>query len=115
MSISVLVARDNHDAADSLALFLRVLGYQAAVTYNARQALAAALATPPDYLLADDLALARAARKHAALDATVLVAVTEHAHPARRSQALAAGYQHCVTLDELPTVLLPSWLTRAGG
>jgi CheY-like chemotaxis protein len=105
MTLSVLVAGD-----DSLARKLRELGYRVAVAYDARQALAAALAAPPDYLLADDLALARAVRKHAALDATVLVAVTGSAH---RAQALAAGYQHCVTPDKLPRVLLPPWLTRA--
>jgi CheY-like chemotaxis protein len=110
MPVSVLVAHDNRDA---LALLLRVLGYRVAVTSDARQALAAALGSPPDYLLAglaDGPALAREVRRHPALNATVLVAVSD---PAHRAQALAAGFHHCVSPAELHKVLLPPWLTRA--
>jgi CheY-like chemotaxis protein len=114
MTLSVLVAHDDRDDADALALMLRVLGYRVGVTYDARQALAAALAAPPDYFLAwpdpEGCALAREVRRHAALNATILVAVTGSGDPA---QATAAGFQHCVRPDELQQALPPPWLTRA--
>jgi DNA-binding response OmpR family regulator len=95
----VLVVDDNRDAADALAVLLRLEGYEVAVAYGGREALAAALARPPVLMLVDlgmpDLdgcALAREVRRHPELAATRLVAVSGFADPAHQAAALDAGF-----------------------
>src|SRR5215471_14596530 len=50
---SVLVAEDNRDAADSLAIFLRLRGYTVRVVHSGPAAVMAALAHPPDCAIID--------------------------------------------------------------
>jgi CheY-like chemotaxis protein len=51
--LRVLVVDDNRDAADSLALLLKLWGYQPAVAYDGPSALALASADPPAAALLD--------------------------------------------------------------
>src|SRR5687768_15966093 len=50
---SVLVIDDNHDAADSLALLLRVWGFDVRVTYSGKEGLEVARSYQPDCVLSD--------------------------------------------------------------
>ena len=50
MSLRLLVAEDNVDAADSLAILLRLEGYVVVTAYDGRQAVEKALAFHPDVL-----------------------------------------------------------------
>jgi DNA-binding response OmpR family regulator len=116
MPANIHICDDNRDAADSLALLLRLQGFDVAVTYDGQQALAAALGCPPAVMLIDlalpkldGYDLAREVRKHAALSATVLAAVTGWADPSHRALAREAGYHHFlvkpIEFDELQKVL----------
>jgi CheY-like chemotaxis protein len=100
MVFRVLIVEDNPDGADSLAVFLRMSGFDVRVAYSGREGVEAALTDPPDALLCDinmpevdGFAVARRVRD--ALPAPpLLVAVT-----ARREQDLLrpageAGFDH---------------------
>jgi CheY-like chemotaxis protein len=51
--LSVLVVDDDPDTADSLAALLGLAGHRARAAYSAAEALAAAVAEPPDVVLLD--------------------------------------------------------------
>ena len=100
MDFRVLIVEDNPDGADSLAMFLRMSGFDVRVTYGGEEGVAAALADPPHAVLCDinmpvvdGFAVARQLRE-ALPDPPLLVAVT-----ARREQDLLrpageAGFDH---------------------
>jgi CheY-like chemotaxis protein len=100
MVFRVLIVEDNADGADSLAVFLRMSGFDVRVAYGGREGVEAALADPPDALLCDihmpevdGFAVARRVRD-ALPDPPLLIAVT-----ARREQDLLrpageAGFDH---------------------
>jgi CheY-like chemotaxis protein len=97
----LLVVDDNRDAADALAVLLRLEGYEVAVAYGGREALAAALARPPALMLVDlgmpdfdGFALAQEVRSHPELAATRLVALTGFADPAHQTEASRAGFSY---------------------
>jgi CheY-like chemotaxis protein len=52
---SILVVDDNHDAADTLALFLRLHGHDARAAYGGEQALAIVRDWQPDAAIVDVL------------------------------------------------------------
>jgi CheY-like chemotaxis protein len=89
MGFRVLIVEDNSDGADSLAVFLRMSGFDVRVAYSGREGVAMALADPPDAALCDinmpevdGFAVARRLREELP-DPPLLVAVT-----ARREQDL---------------------------
>jgi DNA-binding response OmpR family regulator len=80
----VLVADDNRDAADSLALLLRAWGYEPAVAYDGPAALALASDGPPAAALLDVIlpgmdgcAVARRLREMADTERALIVALTD--------------------------------------
>jgi signal transduction histidine kinase/CheY-like chemotaxis protein len=97
----VLVVDDNVDAADSLALLLRLEGQEVQVAYEGPSALALAEAGPPALAFLDlgmpkmdGYELARAFRASPALKGTVLVAVTGWGQPEDRQRTREAGFDH---------------------
>src|SRR3954471_23827060 len=89
MVFRVLIVEDNADGADSLAVFLRMSGFDVRVAYSGRDGVEAALSDPPDVLLCDinmpevgGLAVARRLRE-ALPNPPLLIAVT-----ARREEDL---------------------------
>jgi len=100
MSYRVLIVEDNPDGADSLAVFLRMSGFEVRVAYSGAEGVALALADPPDAVLCDinmpevnGFAVARRIRE-ALPEPPLLIAVT-----ARREQDLvrdagSAGFDH---------------------
>src|SRR5207245_11442742 len=82
MGFRVLIVEDNADGADSLAVFLRMSGFDVRVAYSGQDGVDAALANPPNAVLCDinmpgldGFAVARQLRE-AIPDPPLLVAVT---------------------------------------
>jgi PAS domain S-box-containing protein len=97
----VLVVDDNVDAADSLAILLRLLGQEVGVAYDGASALAKAKAEPPAIAFLDlgmpkmdGYELARAFRADPALRRVVLVALTGWGQPEDRQRTREVGFDH---------------------
>jgi CheY-like chemotaxis protein len=113
---------DNPDAADSLALLLRLHGQEVRIAYDAGAALADAEGHPPEIAFldlglpaVDGYELARRFRAHPSLRLVPLVALTGWGQPEDRRRTRDAGFErHLVKpvppgalrqiLDELPGV-----------
>jgi PAS domain S-box-containing protein len=97
--LRLLVVDDNADAADSLAMLLRLHGHRVAVAHDGPTGLARAAAEPPDAALLDlgmpgmdGLELARQFRADPALRGVVLVALTGWGQDADRRRSREAGF-----------------------
>ncbi len=95
----LLVVDDNVDAADSLAMLLRLLGQEVSVAYEGASALAQAQADPPAIAFLDlgmprmdGYELARRLRAHPALQSVVLVALTGWGQPEDRQRTKEVGF-----------------------
>lgn len=100
----VLVVDDNRDGAESLALLLRLLGYDVTVAFDGRSGLSAARARRPDVAVLDiglpgmnGFDLARELRTDAAFGRTRLIAASGYGQEADRQKCLAAGFDHHLT------------------
>jgi PAS domain S-box-containing protein len=97
----VLVVDDNIDAANTLAMLLRLERHEVEVAYDGPSALAKAEAALPAIALLDlgmpemdGYDLARVIRAHPTLKNMVLVAVTGWGQPEDRQRSAAAGFDH---------------------
>jgi PAS domain S-box-containing protein len=97
----VLVVDDNVDAADGLAMLLRLEGQDVQVAYDGASALASAEADPPSLAfldlgmpMMDGYELARAFRARPALAGVVLVALTGWGQPEDRQRTREAGFDY---------------------
>ena len=111
MGRRVLVVDDNRDAADTLARFFRMLGYETAVAYSGEDGLAAFLEQHPAFVFLDiampDLSGLEVARRiraqqgaglHPTQQGTlVMVAVTGFGGESDRRKSLAAGFDAHLT------------------
>ena len=102
--LRVLVADDDADTADSMAVLLKIWGHEAWVVSSGDEALAMAIVLRPDVLLLDvampDLdgfGVARAVRRQPSLDGVLLVAITGYADEAHRQLGARAGFDHYLT------------------
>ncbi len=122
-SCQVVVADDNHDAADSLALLINTLGYPARAVYDGREAVAACKALSPHLMicdiempLADGLEAARRIRANDHRPDLKLVALSALSGELHRRECSAAGFdRHFVKpigIDQLRG-LLASYLGSA--
>jgi PAS domain S-box-containing protein len=108
----VLIVDDNHDAADSLAAMLRLMGCGVRVAYDGPTALEMARHSPPE-LMVVDLAMptvdgyevARRARQAPELSGVVLVALTGWGQPEDRRRSADAGFDHHLTKPADPRAL----------
>jgi CheY-like chemotaxis protein len=110
--LRVLVAEDNHDAADSLALLVRLWGHEVRVAYDGASALTLASAYRPDVVLLDlamprldGYAVARQLRERAEFRATRLVAVTGYADEAHRARSKEEGFDEFLVKPVEPATL----------
>jgi CheY-like chemotaxis protein len=118
----VLVVDDNTDAADSLAMLLRLEGQEVRVAYDGLSALEQAEADPPAIAFLDlgmpkmdGYELARRFRAHPVLRSVVLIALTGWGQPEDRQRTKETGFDcHLVKPVEPEAVhrLLGEW---AGG
>jgi CheY-like chemotaxis protein len=100
----IIVADDNRDAADSLALLLRAMGHEVRVAYDGEEALAAGAELRPEAMIVDigmprangyDVA-SRARRSDWGRGAT-LIALTGWGQSHDKALAAAAGFDHHLT------------------
>jgi PAS domain S-box-containing protein len=114
--LRILVVDDNEDAADSLAMLLRLRGHDVAVANDGPSALEMAAASVPNLVLLDigmpgmdGCEVARRIRKHPALGGVVLAALTGWGQKDDRRRTADAGFDHHlvkpVELDVLATLL----------
>jgi signal transduction histidine kinase/ActR/RegA family two-component response regulator len=97
----VLVVDDNHDAAESLALLLKLMGADVHVAYSGPDALTALRARRPDLALVDigmpgmdGHEVARRIRQQPEFRDVTLVALTGWGQQEDRSRSRAAGFDH---------------------
>ncbi|MFO1468025.1 MAG: response regulator [Steroidobacteraceae bacterium] len=97
----ILVVDDNVDAADSLAMLLRLDGHEVDTAYGAEGALAAVAARPPEIMLLDiglpmmdGYEVARRARALPEGAGVRFIALTGYGQGEDRELALAAGFEH---------------------
>ena len=99
----LLVADDNADSRESLALLLEAEGHQVEAAADGLEALALAKALRPDIAILDigmpglnGYEVARRIRQDPALERTVLIALTGWGHETDRAKALDHGFdRHC--------------------
>jgi signal transduction histidine kinase/CheY-like chemotaxis protein len=109
----ILVADDNHDAADSLALILRAAGHEVHLAYSGLEAWQVASALRPDVLLLDigmpgmsGYELARRVRQEEWGRAVFLLAATGWGQRDDKDRAQAAGFDHHLTKPVNPDQVL---------
>ena len=97
----ILVVDDLADAADSMAMVLRIWGYDAEVSYDGAAALATAAAYRPQVVLMDlglpvmdGLEVARLFLAWAEFRHVVLIALTGYTDQKSRNPAREAGFHH---------------------
>jgi CheY-like chemotaxis protein len=97
-SLRVLVADDNVDTVESLAMLMTTLGHDVRKAYDGLASLEAALDYQPDIMLLDiglpgldGYQLATRIREQAALKDVVLVALIGYGHASARQRSLEAG------------------------
>lgn len=100
MDFRVLIVEDNPDGADSLAMFLRLSGFDVRVAYGGQEGVEAALGDPPNAVLCDinmpyvdGFDVARQLRE-ALPDPPLLVAVTARHEQDLLRPAGEAGFDH---------------------
>jgi len=100
---SVLVVDDNRDAADTMSMLLKALGYRTRTAYDARSALEMLQTSRPDVAILDiglpDMdgrKLARAIRTQYG-DAVALIALTGYGQEQDRDATLDAGFRDHLT------------------
>lgn len=114
----ILVTDDNRDAAESLALLLKIAGHDVHVAYSGSEALTAAAAVSPEFILLDigmpgqsGYEVARCLRKRGVQ--AVLIAITGWGQESDREQAKAAGFDHHMT-KPIDPVALENYLDEVG-
>jgi PAS domain S-box-containing protein len=109
----ILLADDNRDAAESLAIILRLEGHEVELAHDGAAALQAFSARRPDVALldigmprADGYEVARRIRAAPEGKDVLLIAITGWAQDADKSQSRAAGFDHHLTKPIEPEVLI---------
>ena len=100
----ILVVDDNRDAADSLAMLLRMMGNEVHTAHDGLEAVGAAAAFQPDVVLLDiglpklnGYEAARRIREQAGGSDMVLIALTGWGQEEDRRRSKEAGFDHHLT------------------
>ena len=108
----VVIADDNRDAAESLAILLRMDGHDVTVVHNGRQAVATIDSFRPDIALLDigmpelsGYEVARRVREGPLGSSITLVAVTGWGQASDKARAADAGFNHHLTKPIEPNAL----------
>lgn len=120
----VLVVDDNHDAADSLAMLLRLAGHDVRTAYNGSAALELSASFGPEAVVLDiglpgmnGYELARRFRTYAA--PPLLIALTGYGQEEHRQRAEEAGFDHHLVkppdLERLQRILRAAARTKSAG
>jgi CheY-like chemotaxis protein len=110
----ILIADDNRDAADSLAMLLRMDGHDVMVVHDGRQAVATIDSFRPEIVMLDigmpelnGYEVARQVRQGPLGTSITLIAVTGWGQASDKARAAAAGFNHHLTKP-----IEPEGLTR---
>jgi CheY-like chemotaxis protein/two-component sensor histidine kinase len=114
--LTILIAEDNRDSAETMAILLRNLGHQVEIAYDGSEALKLARELLPDVFLVDiglpvldGYEVAKRVRQQSPLGKTRLLAVTGFGSPDDAERARKAGFDfHLVkpvSFDELQKLL----------
>ena len=124
-SLRLLVVDDNPDAAESLAILLRMHGHDVRVAHSGRAALEAVREQQPQVILLDlgmpemdGFEVARRLRQELGPGGVVLVAVTGYGQESDRQRSREAGFAFHLTKPADPTqlqYLLQALASRTGG
>jgi two-component system CheB/CheR fusion protein len=113
-ALRILVVDDLVDAAESLAIYLRMLGHTVRTAYDGFAALAAASQFGPQVILLDiglpkldGYRVAEQVRQQAELQSACLIAVSGFGQPADVEAARTAGFDHHFIKPVEPNLLLP--------
>lgn len=97
----IVVIDDNQDAAESLAMLLRLKGHDVQIAYDGPTGLALALETAPECVLVDiglpgmdGYEVAKRLRSHERSGRTVLIALTGYGQQEDRARSRQAGFDH---------------------
>ena len=108
----VLIADDNRDAADSLAMLLRIDGHDVTVVHDGRQALATIESYRPEFAVLDigmpelnGYDVAREVRLGPLGTSITLIALTGWGQASDKARAAAAGFNHHFTKPLEPEAL----------
>jgi CheY-like chemotaxis protein len=109
----ILLADDNRDAAESLAIILRLEGHEVELAHDGDAALRAFESRRPDVALLDigmpnsnGYDVARQIRAVPGGDGVLLIAITGWAQDADKAQSRAAGFDHHLTKPIEPDALI---------
>jgi PAS domain S-box-containing protein len=121
----ILVVDDNQDAANSLAMLLRMKGHDVRTAYDGLEAIDAAISHKPEIVLLDvglprlnGFDVARRLRESEDLRTVILVALTGWGHDEDRRRSKEAGFDHHMVKPADPAALdrvLESFSSRQGG
>jgi signal transduction histidine kinase/DNA-binding response OmpR family regulator len=108
----ILIVDDNRDATDSMAMLLKMEGYDVRVAYDGPQALAAVGTARPDVILLDlglpgmdGFQVAQRVRAEPDNSAIVIVAVSGYGQEEHRSRSTEAGCDHHLVKPIEPSVV----------
>ena len=108
----ILVVDDNVDAAESMALILKMSGYETQCAYDGPSALDAAQYYQPDVVVLDiglpgmtGYEVAQKLREQPRFDKTPIIAVTGYGQEEDRRRSRQAGFDHHLTKPVSPEVL----------
>jgi CheY-like chemotaxis protein len=109
----ILLADDNRDAAESLAIILRLEGHEVELAHDGAAALDAFAARRPDVALLDigmprssGYEVAREIRARPGGGEVLLIAITGWAQDADKARSRAAGFDHHLTKPIEPDALI---------
>jgi CheY-like chemotaxis protein len=112
MQRKILIADDNVDAAESLAMLLQLEGHDVTVVHDGHEAIAAFDSVRPDVALLDigmpgrdGYEIARHIRRSPQGRSVMLIAVTGWGQDSDKTQALQSGFNHHFTKPVEPEVL----------
>ena len=110
--MKIVIADDNRDSADSMAMLLEAGGHEVHVAYDGAEAVAAADKTRPDVILLDigmpkmdGFECARAIRSQPWAAGTLLIALTGWGQEEDKRRAVEAGFDRHLTKPVDPVTL----------
>jgi PAS domain S-box-containing protein len=117
----ILLADDNRDAAESLAIILRLEGHEVELAHDGATALRIFAQQRPDVALLDigmpktnGYEVARQIRANAGGDEVLLIAITGWAQDTDKARSRTAGFDHHLTKPIEPDTLMELLAPRAG-
>lgn len=110
--MKIVIADDNHDSADSMAMLLEAGGHEVHVAYDGAQAVETARKVRPEVVLLDigmpkmnGFECARAIRAQSWAEGTLLVALTGWGQEEDKRRAMEAGFDRHLTKPVDPATL----------